>query len=120
MRGRTKTTTLMLAAGMTLGLAGAGCETVQDNPRTSGALIGAGGGALAGSQIAGKGNKTEGAAIGAAAGAAGGWLIGNEVDKNNDENNDSRRAQQARARERARDYDDDYYYRRDSEYRRYD
>ena len=73
-----------LAAAATLALAGAGCETAKDNPRTTGALVGAGTGALAGSAIAPKGNKTEGAAIGAAAGAGGGWLIGDQVDKSND------------------------------------
>jgi uncharacterized protein YcfJ len=74
-----------LTAVTMLALAAAGCETARDNPRTTGALVGAGTGALAGSAIAPKGNKTEGAAIGAAAGAGGGWLIGDQVDKSNDD-----------------------------------
>ena len=98
MRNSTWTiTTCTLATALTLALAGTGCETAKDHPRTTGAAVGAGTGALAGSAIAGTGQKTEGAAIGAAAGAAGGWLIGDQVDKNNDNNHHSRR-------------DDDYYY----------
>jgi uncharacterized protein YcfJ len=81
------TMTCAIAAALTLAMAGAGCETAKDNPRATGALVGAGTGALAGSAIGGKGNKTEGAAIGAAAGAGGGWLVGDQIDKN-DNNND--------------------------------
>ena len=77
-------TACALGAVVALSVAGAGCETAKDNPRTTGALVGAGTGALAGSAIAPKGNKTEGAAIGAAAGAGGGWVVGDQVDKNND------------------------------------
>ena len=108
------TTCSIDAVALTLGLAG--CEAAQENKRTTGALIGAGTGAFAGSAIAGKGNKTEGAAIGTAAGAGGGWLIGDQVDKQEDKDRDSAR----QASERRREVDDDYYYRRDSEYRRYD
>ena len=99
-------TTCTLAAAAMLALAGAGCETVKENPRTTGAVARAGGGALAGSQIAGKGAKTEGAAIGAAAGGVGGWIIGDQVDKNSDKNDDRARE---RARERERERRDRYY-----------
>lgn len=49
-----------------------------DNSAKSGALIGAGTGALAGQAI---GHNTEGTLIGAGIGALGGALIGNEMDK---------------------------------------
>ncbi len=53
----------------------AGCESDAQ----SGALIGAGFGALAGQAI---GNNTEGTLIGTAIGGVGGYMIGNESDKN--------------------------------------
>ena len=83
--------TCTIAAAATLAVAAGGCETVKDNPRTTGTLAGAGVGALAGSAIAGKGAKTEGAAIGAAAGAGGGWLAGDQIDKNSDNHDHNRR-----------------------------
>jgi len=87
-----------------------GCETAKENKRTTGAAIGAGAGALAGSAIAGKGQKTEGAVIGGALGAGGGWLAGDQIDKNDNSNHD-------RHRTRTRDgYDDTY----DSRGRDYD
>jgi uncharacterized protein YcfJ len=52
----------------------AGCESDAQ----TGALIGAGVGALAGQAI---GGDTEGTLIGAGVGAAGGYIIGNEQDK---------------------------------------
>lgn len=52
----------------------AGCESKAG----TGALIGAGVGALAGQAI---GHDTTGTLIGAGAGAAGGYIIGNEMDK---------------------------------------
>ena len=52
----------------------AGCESDAQ----TGALIGAGVGALAGQAI---GGDTEGTLIGVGAGAAGGYMIGNESDK---------------------------------------
>jgi outer membrane lipoprotein SlyB len=61
----------------------AGCETKAQ----SGALIGAGGGALLGQAI---GGNTTGTLIGAAAGAAGGALIGHSMDKS-----DEKKAKQA-------------------------
>jgi outer membrane lipoprotein SlyB len=51
-----------------------GCESDAQ----TGALIGAGVGALAGQAI---GGDTEGTLIGAGVGAAGGYIIGNEQDK---------------------------------------
>ena len=54
-RSHWTTTTCTLAAAAGLFAAGAGCETAKDNPRATGALAGAGAGALAGSAIAGKG-----------------------------------------------------------------
>ncbi|MGB9671005.1 MAG: OmpA family protein [Halothiobacillaceae bacterium] len=63
----------------------AGCQTmpstVQDNPNTAGgAAIGAVGGAVLGSAIAGKGRKTEGALLGAVVGGLAGGAIGNYMD----------------------------------------
>jgi predicted lipid-binding transport protein (Tim44 family) len=52
----------------------AGCETAGE----SGALIGAGGGALAGQAI---GGNTTGTLIGTGVGALGGYVVGNEMDK---------------------------------------
>jgi hypothetical protein len=52
----------------------AGCDTAGE----SGALIGAGGGALAGQAI---GHNTTGTLIGTGVGAIGGYVVGNEMDK---------------------------------------
>ncbi|MGE5609019.1 MAG: glycine zipper 2TM domain-containing protein [Bacillota bacterium] len=57
-----------------------GCETIKENPRTSGTAIGGAGGATAGALIAGN-NRLLGALIGGALGAGGGYLIGSSVDK---------------------------------------
>lgn len=54
------------------------CVAGCDSAAKSGALIGAGGGALAGQAI---GHNTEGTLIGAGVGAIGGYIIGNEMDK---------------------------------------
>jgi len=59
----------------------AGCETDAQ----SGALIGAGIGALAGQAI---GGDTEATLIGTAIGAGGGYVIGNESDKAKDRQRD--------------------------------
>ena len=64
---------LMIATGLCLAFV-AGCESDAQ----TGALIGAGIGALAGQAI---GGDTEATLIGAGAGAAGGYVIGNESDK---------------------------------------
>jgi len=70
-----KMTTILLVVTVSLGLAFvAGCESDAQ----TGALIGAGVGALAGQAI---GGDTEGTLIGAGVGAGGGYIIGNEQDK---------------------------------------
>jgi uncharacterized protein YcfJ len=68
-----------------------GCETAKENKRTTGTAVGAGAGALAGSALAGKGHKTEGAVVGGALGAGGGWLAGDQIDKNDNSNHDKHR-----------------------------
>ena len=66
---------VIILIAMSLGLAFvAGCESDAQ----TGALIGAGVGAIAGQAI---GGDTEGTLIGAGVGAAGGYIIGNEQDK---------------------------------------
>ena len=68
----------LLAASIAL----AGCQTYQERPKTTtGAGIGAVGGAILGSQVAGGGQRTEGALIGAALGALAGGAVGNYMDK---------------------------------------
>lgn len=64
---------MMIAIGLGLAII-AGCE----NDAQTGALIGAGVGAVAGQAI---GGDTQSTLIGAGAGAAGGYIIGNESDK---------------------------------------
>ena len=66
---------ILMVVAVSLGLVFvAGCESDAQ----TGALIGAGIGAIAGQAI---GGDTEGTLIGAGAGAAGGYMIGNESDK---------------------------------------
>jgi len=68
---------VVMVVAVSLGLAFvAGCESDAQ----TGALIGAGVGAIAGQAI---GGDTEGTLIGAGVGAAGGYIIGNESDKKN-------------------------------------
>ena len=108
----TLTSTLVIAS-VAAGLAGigGGCETIEENPRTSGTLIGAGAGAGIGSVVAGKGNKTEGALVGAGVGAAGGWLAGNAADE-------AGKKKDREERDRARDdYNDSYERAREADYR---
>ncbi len=70
-----KIITILLVVSMSLSLVVvAGCESDAQ----TGALIGAGVGALAGQAI---GGDTQGTLIGAGVGAAGGYIIGNEQDK---------------------------------------
>ncbi len=67
--------TILMVIAVSLGLAFvAGCESDAQ----TGALIGAGVGAIAGQAI---GGDTESTLIGAGVGAAGGYIIGNEQDK---------------------------------------
>jgi len=96
-----KLTTTCVTAGCLSVAALTGCETVKDNPRATGTAAGAGAGALAGSAIAGKGNKTEGALIGGAIGAGGGWLAADQIDKSNKKSDDEAARRRARAREDA-------------------
>ena len=113
----------ILTGCLGLGVFAGGCETIQDNPRTSGTLIGAATGAGVGALVGGEEHRTEGALIGGAAGAGGGWLIGDQADKRSDDN-DRRRVRRSRYDDydsyearpaRYRDtYDDDYYDRRSS------
>jgi hypothetical protein len=115
---RTRWTARILIGCLGLGVAGAGCETVQKNPRSTGTVIGGAAGAGIGSAVAGKGKRTEGALIGAGVGAVGGWIAGNAAD------NDHKSSRKSTRRYR-NTYDDDYPYRarparyRDS-YDRYD
>ena len=80
---RTHTLMAMILSGAVAGATGC------DNSAKSGALIGAGGGALMGQAI---GGNTKGTLIGAGAGALGGYLIGKEMDKER-----ARKEAQARA-----------------------
>ncbi len=67
--------TILMVIAVSVGLAFvAGCESDAQ----TGALIGAGVGAIAGQAI---GGDTESTLIGAGVGAAGGYIIGNEQDK---------------------------------------
>ena len=54
------------------------CVRSQTNRGTGGALIGGGLGAVAGSNIAGRGRKTEGAILGGVLGAVAGGVVGNK------------------------------------------
>ena len=74
----------ILAAGIaaaallpTLALAQQTCEERQHNNRVAGTVIGAGLGAVLGSQVSGKGARTEGSVVGALAGG----LAGNQLSK---------------------------------------
>ncbi|MEW5837491.1 MAG: OmpA family protein [Pseudomonadota bacterium] len=72
----------LLVAVLALGGCASTQETIRNNPNTSaGVGIGAVGGALIGSGVAGAGRRTEGALIGAAVGALAGGMIGNRMDE---------------------------------------
>ena len=72
----------LLALPLFVGAAAlAGCQTYQERPKTvTGAGIGAATGAVIGSQLGGRGKRTEAGLIGAAVGALAGGLIGNYMD----------------------------------------
>src|SRR5687767_14186247 len=76
-----------------MGIISVGCESKAQ----TGALVGAGGGALVGGLIGSthKSSAGAGAAIGAGVGALGGYLIGNEADKKD------QKAREAAARDSA-------------------
>jgi hypothetical protein len=77
-----------------IGMSSVGCETKAQ----TGALVGAGGGALVGGAIGSLSHSRAGAgaAIGAGVGALGGYLVGNEADKKD------QKARDAAARDSAR------------------
>lgn len=71
----------LAAAALTPALASAqnACEQRKTDNRVAGTLLGAGLGAIVGSQVAGHGARTEGSVIG----AVGGGVIGNQLSKSN-------------------------------------
>jgi uncharacterized protein YcfJ len=83
----------VLTAG--IGMSSIGCETKAQ----TGALVGAGGGALLGGAIGSLSHSRAGAgaAIGAGVGALGGYVVGNEMDKKDKKNRDAAAAQSARS-----------------------
>lgn len=75
---------MLFAAGLTVAIASASqaeartaCESYAHNRRVTGTVIGALGGGLLGSAVAGHGAKTEGALLGAAAGG----VVGNQLSR---------------------------------------
>ena len=83
-----------------MGISSVGCESKAQ----TGALVGAGGGALVGGAIGSLSHSRAGAgaAIGAGVGALGGYLIGNEADKKD------QKARDAAARDSARTSNSNY------------
>ncbi|HEV8378466.1 MAG TPA: glycine zipper domain-containing protein [Tepidisphaeraceae bacterium] len=84
-----------------MGISSVGCESKAQ----TGALVGAGGGALLGGAIGSLSHSRAGAgaAIGAGAGAIGGYLVGNEMDKKDQKTHDAAAANSSRT-SRSRDY----------------
>ena len=82
----------VLAAAM--GMSSVGCETKAQ----TGALVGAGGGALLGGAIGSLSHSRAGAgaAIGAGVGALGGYVVGNEMDKKDQKTRDASAARSTR------------------------
>ncbi|MDB4265357.1 glycine zipper domain-containing protein [bacterium] len=75
-----KKSVLSLSAAL-IGLGSVSCgnyNSAAKNDAATGAILGAGAGAIIGNQ---SGSATEGAAIGAALGGLGGYAVGNEKDK---------------------------------------
>ncbi|HEV8291121.1 MAG TPA: glycine zipper domain-containing protein [Tepidisphaeraceae bacterium] len=77
-----------------MGISSVGCESKAQ----TGALVGAGGGALLGGAIGSLSHSRAGAgaAIGAGVGALGGYVVGNEMDKKDQKNRDVAAANSAR------------------------
>ena len=72
----------ILVTTLALGGCASTQQTIQDNPNTAaGVGIGAVGGALIGSAVAGSGRRTEAAVIGAVVGGLAGGMIGNRMDE---------------------------------------
>jgi len=88
-----RTAAVALLAGA-MGISSVGCETKAQ----TGALVGAGGGALVGGAIGSMSHSRAGAgaAIGAGVGALGGYLVGNEADKKDQKARDAAAANSAR------------------------
>jgi hypothetical protein len=88
----------LAVAGILAGLVG-GCETVQENPRTSGAVIGGTAGAAGGALLA-HNEPILGALVGGAVGAGGGYLVGSQLDKSDKSHRDQaiQASQNAQAR----------------------
>ncbi len=78
-----------------MGMSSIGCETKAQ----TGALVGAGGGALLGGAIGSMSHSRAGAgaAIGAGVGAIGGYVVGNEMDKKDKKKQEAAAAQSARS-----------------------
>src|SRR5438045_3852981 len=93
MKCRMRVAAVAVLAGA-MGISSVGCESKAQ----TGALIGAGGGALVGGAIGSLSHSRAGAgaAIGAGVGALGGYLVGNEADKKD------QKARDAAARDSAR------------------
>ena len=81
----------------------AGCETMEENPEASGAIIGGLAGAGVGAVAGGEDHRAEGALIGGAVGAGGGYIVGDQIDKKNDR--DDREDRQRERARRERDYE---------------
>ena len=88
-------------------VAAAGCFCIGcENKAQSGALIGAGGGALAGAIIGHQsGHAGAGALIGGAVGAGGGYIVGNEMDKADQREEQRYYQQRTRSAREAQYYD---------------
>jgi len=90
----------VLAAAM--GMSSVGCESKAQ----TGALVGAGGGALLGGAIGSLSHSRAGAgaAIGAGVGALGGYVVGNEMDKKDQKTRDAAAARSSRTARSSDDY----------------
>src|SRR5882672_6825163 len=89
-----KSAAIAVLAGA-MGISSVGCESKAQ----TGALVGAGGGALLGGAIGSLSHSRAGAgaAIGAGVGAIGGYVVGNEMDKKDKKKQEAAAAQSARS-----------------------